>query len=192
MRFPLARVFLFFALAFWPFWLPFSLWFVEHRRWAKAVLSATTAASVSWLGSYVGVVLYPGQVLRAHVICHSIDYGLADLHGFRETPLIVWQVAYLAFICGPLLLVQTSGRDTFWRRCGVLVVALYAFTSVWCFFAAVSSLLLALAFARLPVHEGERTSRMHGPAGSRVVVRQPRLESDHRPETRSVDVGPRG
>jgi hypothetical protein len=163
-------VFLFFAVAFWPFWAPFSLLFVERRRPAKMFLHGTTVLSLCWFCFYIHAAVFPGRELHTHVVRHSIDYGLADLRGFRDAPLIVWRLAYLLFICGPLLLVRAGGEAR-WRFCAGLVAALfvvsdlvywYAFASVWCFFAAVSSLLLALAFAKLPVARGQRTATTPG------------------------------
>jgi hypothetical protein len=152
-------IFLFFALAFWPFWVPFSLRFVERRRLARVILTIVAALSLSWFGFYVVAVLSPERDLYARVVGHSIDYGLADLHGFRRLPLVIWQLVYLACICGPLLIARTGSGAARWRLCGGIVAALlvvsdlvywYAFASVWCFFAAVSSLLLAFTFIKLP------------------------------------------
>lgn len=132
---------------------------MERRRPAKGLLGGTAVLSLSWLGFYVYAVLGPHHVLHAHVAHHSIDYGMADLRGAGTIPLLVWQLAYLAFICGPLLLVRTVVDDARWRWYGAVVVVFfivsdvmywYAFASVWCFFAALSSLLLAYAFAKLP------------------------------------------
>ena len=152
-------VFLFFALAFWPFWVPFSLLIAERRRQSSIALGVMTALSLIWFVFYVAVVLAPGSVLHAHVVHHSIDYGLAGLKGFWNTPPLVRQVTYLAFICGPLLLAELGGstfQRLFWSS---LIAALcvicylvysHAFASVWCFFAAISALLLVFVFAKLP------------------------------------------
>jgi hypothetical protein len=154
-----SALFLFFALAFWPFWVPFSLLFVERRRPTRLFLGATAALSLSWLIFYTQLALVPHHLLRAQAVRHSIDYGLADLRGFRDAPALVWQLAYLAFICAPLLLARPGGHKLIWRIGGGLIAALfvvsylvyrYAWASVWCFFAAVSSLLLVFAFAKLP------------------------------------------
>src|SRR5262245_6539835 len=45
---PAAVVFLFFALAFWPFWIPFSLLLPESRRWAKMILLGLAVLSPVW------------------------------------------------------------------------------------------------------------------------------------------------
>lgn len=154
-----AAIFLFFAVAFWPFWVPFSLLFVERRAWVKRALGLTAVASLAWLAFYAHAVLVPGRELHAHAVRHSIDYGIADLHGFRDVPAIVWRLAYLAYICGPLLLTRKGNSEFRWHIYGVVIAGLfvvsetvywYAFASVWCFFAAVASLLLAVAFSELP------------------------------------------
>jgi hypothetical protein len=48
----MAIVFLFFALAFWPFWIPFSLLFLEGGRLGRGLLAGLTAASLIWLWLY--------------------------------------------------------------------------------------------------------------------------------------------
>jgi hypothetical protein len=151
-------IFLFFALAFWPFWIPFSLLLPDPRRPAKIFLATTTILSAIWLVLYAPVALDPAS-WHPQVLHHSIDYGTEHLPGFRVVPRIVWQVGYLAFIALPLAIAQTGGRN--WLRLfggGALVLLFavsyfvyeYAFTSVWCFFAAILSLALAIVFNRLP------------------------------------------
>jgi hypothetical protein len=172
-------VFLFFALTFWPFWIPFSLMLPEGRRPVKMLLAATAVLSVVWLALYAPVALDPDQWARAHVVRHSIDYDTDSLPGFRVVPRALWRLAYLAFICGPLALARPGGGGgTSLRVLGGGVVAAlfavsylvywYAFTSVWCFFAAILSLALTVLFARLPAR-GART-RPHPPPQRMVTT----------------------
>jgi hypothetical protein len=156
-----AAVFLFFALAFWPFWIPFSLVVPEERRTQRVILATAVVLSVVWLVLYAPVALDPARWARADVVNHSIAYDTENLPGFQFVPRAVWRTAYLAFICGPLLLAKRNGGGgTRLRVLGGAAVAglfavcylvyWYAFTSVWCFFAAVLSLMLAALFAKLP------------------------------------------
>ncbi len=80
-------------------------------------------------------------------------------------PRTAWRIAYLAAICVSLLAARPGGGDRLRILLGVLVAALfafcylvywYAFTSVWCFFAALLALLLGVVFARLPDHSTRR------------------------------------
>ena len=102
----------------------------------------------------------PADYLHAAIVHHSIQYAIGNLPAFRLAPQMLWRLAYLAFIGAPLSVVRPPRRRHAFRITGgVLVAALfavsyfvfwYAFTSVWCFFAAVLSLLLAHYFYKLP------------------------------------------
>jgi hypothetical protein len=162
---PAAAVYLFFALAFWPFWVPFSLLLPEGRWPAKVFLGAVTILTLVWLWLYAPLAVDPGRWLSTQVVHHSIYYDTSGLPAFQLAPRVAWRVAYLAFICVPLLVARPGPAGPGLRAgAGVLVAALfavsylvywYAFTSVWCFFAAVLSLLLGPAFSQLP-RRGDR------------------------------------
>ena len=152
--------FLYFALVFWPVWIPFSLLFTEERRPAKRLLAATTVLSLVWLLLYAPVAIDPGRWVQTDVVHHSIAYRVDGLPGFQVVPRPLWRLAYLAFICGPLGLAQRGGGGTRLRAIGGSAVAVlfvicylvyeYTFTSVWCFFAALLSLILCHLFFKLP------------------------------------------
>jgi hypothetical protein len=104
-----ALVFLFFALAFWPFWIPFSLFFPEVRGPARAFLAAAAALSAVWLWVYAPLAADPGRWLSTGVVHHSIAYEYGDLPAFRVVPRSAWRATYLAFICAPLLIARPGG-----------------------------------------------------------------------------------
>ena len=184
-----SAAFLFFALVFWPFWIPFSLLFAEGRRPTRWFLGATTALSLVWLWLYAPVALDPGRWLSTEVVRHSISYRLDDLPAFRLAPRIAWRVAYLVFIIAPLAAARPGGGLLRFLAGGAVAalflvcwfVYWYAFTSVWCFFAALLSLLLGYAFFRLPVRrEPAAVGRTDGTgAGSGGLAS---LGSEERPE----------
>jgi hypothetical protein len=157
-----AAVFLFFALAFWPFWIPFSLLLPEAHRLVRVFLAVAAALSGVWLILYLPIALDPGRWTPS-VGHHSIHYDIDSLPGFQHVPRLAWRLAYLAFICGPLAVAHPGGRGTRLRILGGGLVALlffvsylvswYAFTSVWCFFAAILSLALTVLFVRLPARD---------------------------------------
>jgi hypothetical protein len=161
---PAAALFLFFALVFWPFWVPFSLLLPESRRPAKVFLGGVAILSLVWLWLYSPLAVDPGRWLSVQVVHHSIHYETSSLPAFRLAPRAAWRVAYLAFICVPLIIARPGSAGNGLRLgAGILVAALfavsylvywYAFTSVWCFFAALLSLLLGLAFTQLPRRAG--------------------------------------
>jgi hypothetical protein len=166
-----AVVYLFGSHAFWPFWVAFSLLPIEERRSKRNFLAATSVVALAWFALIAPLVADPGRWLTVEVVHHSIVYQLGELPGFQFAPRLVWRIAYLAFICVPLL-VTSPRRDSATIRprlifsglvLGLFVVSYlvywYAFTSVWCFFAAIMSLLLGVVFARLPA----RSDSQHHP-----------------------------
>jgi hypothetical protein len=151
-----AFFFLFFALPFWPFWIPASSVLLEAGKRTRLVLLAGAL-----LGSAFGWTLYAPTVqgsdrwLSVRMVHHSIQYDLTVLPAFRMVPPVCWTLLYLAVVFAPLLL----SSDVYFRLFLVtlaLAAAVsyvffrYAFESVWCFFAAVLSLQLCHAFRHLP------------------------------------------
>jgi uncharacterized protein DUF6629 len=163
-----SAVFLFFALAFWPFWIPLSLWFPETRRAGKHLLAGLTVLSLVWAWLYFPMAAEPGRWLSTEIVAHSVRYQFGNLPGFQVVPRAVWRGAYLLAICVPLLACRpVPGAASLVGLAGGGLVAVlfavsyfvfwYAFTSVWCFFAALLSLFLCLAFWRLPSSNGGGT-----------------------------------
>lgn len=154
-------VYLFFALAFWPIWIPFSLLLPESRRFAKVFLGVLVILSPIWLWLYAPIAAEPERLLSTQVTHHSIAYEFSELPAFQLVPRTFWRILYLSFICLPILFARpsTGGSNTVRLAAGILVAGLfavcaivywYAFTSVWCFFAAILSLLLGVAFWQMP------------------------------------------
>jgi hypothetical protein len=170
-----SQVFLFFALAFWPFWVPFSFVAPQDRPQARRILGGLTALSLVWFWLYYPLVSEPDRLLSTQVLHHSIRYDFDELPAFGLFPRNGWRLAYLVFVCGPFA-VPADGRagwNPWLLGTGALLAALfltsflffwYAFTSVWCFFAAVFSVLLCALFGRLP-------ARVVSPAPAACVSR---------------------
>ncbi len=162
-----SMAFLFFAVAFWPFWIPFCLLFPESRPAVRRLLGATAALSVVWLLAYASAALEPGRLPPTEIVRHSISYDLSGLPMFRPVPRVALRSAYLAFIVVPLAAARPGCWGGRLRLLGGAAVAVlfalcyliywYAFLSVWCFFAALLSLLLGVAFYRLPARSRTAT-----------------------------------
>lgn len=146
-----ATAYLFFALAFWLFWIPFSALRLESRSRVRLAL-----ACGALLGLIGGAVLFlpilcnPEQ-LQVSVIHHSLTYNYRDPVGLKIAPQIVWHLFYLAIIALPLLLVrnkQLVGYSTALVVSAVIshTVFWYAFASIWCLFAAIIALYLGYLF----------------------------------------------
>ena len=147
--------FLFFALAFWPFWIPLSVAILSDRPKVKRSLAAVAVFGLAFGAFIFGpLALSGGAGLTTQVIYHSLFYNLRDLPPFNQADPLWWQVVYVSIIFFPFV-VSPDRRFAYF---GILLVAAtvisqfvfrYAFVSVWCFFAAILSLQLCYIFYRL-------------------------------------------
>jgi len=149
---PLASgVYLFFALAWWPFWFPFAAAVAATEPARRWLFAAWALLSTGWFFAYLPVFFDPGR-LAAEIAHHSIRYPYADdivVGGAAR-----WPVTALYGLCvaGPMLLL--ARRDllslvaTGWGCVAVAgLVYAHAYTSVWCFFAALLSAYCVYFFA---------------------------------------------
>lgn len=176
--------YLFFALAFWPFWIPLGMLCTETRPGMKWLLAALTGLGLAWTWLYLPILLHPDHWLSTEVVHHSIHYDFAEIPGFAVFPRMAWRVGYLLVVAASLVVGFSRGPSSPAGRAGRLLggVALlasfavsasvfwYAFTSVWCFFAAFVSLGLCAFFARLP--DASRARLREAPVDS-VVTSSP-------------------
>jgi hypothetical protein len=153
-----SMLFLFFAIALWPFWVPFCYYFTEKGGRKKAIYGVLAV-----LGSIVGLSVYLPLVINAefplaNVEHHSIHYDIARSPAFEYFPLSLWLVVYVFVVCSPLLS-SVNRRLLFLGIAVVLSAAIsyvvfwQTFVSVWCFFAAALSLYLCVYFRNLPPAE---------------------------------------
>lgn len=144
------NLFLGFALVVWPTWFPLSLVRVEtvpsRRRWLGRLM---------WLGlviSAIGAALLihwqPHAMPVAHGVCY--DFGLQDEGiGVHAAYLLFYTVPIVApFLISSLPLARTVGVALLVALVATLIVKQGAFASVWCFFAAIVSVLIVVALRR--------------------------------------------
>jgi hypothetical protein len=151
--------FLFPALALWPFWVPFMMWFKEDRPIRRRFLLGLTAASTVWFFVfYVPLVTGPAEMLSTEIVHHSIAYKYPDLPLFQLVPPQVPNIFYGLTVVLPLVL--SSDRRSVVPGLAVAVTAIlcfvlfqYTFVSVWCFFAAILAAYLVWVFWTLPETE---------------------------------------
>lgn len=136
--------FLFFAYLVWPFLVPFAAFLIEPRKNRKAAFLA-----FSILGLLLGLSLFVPLLLNPEwvplrIVEHSIDYN-AKLIWEGIAPYSVMRITYASIVCLPLLFSSEKQIRLFGVITAVSVIAgfafaNYAFTSVWCFMAAISSI----------------------------------------------------
>ncbi len=152
---PAATIYLFFALAFWPIWIPVSAIMAERSARRRRWLGIWLGLGMIWLVLFYGrLLLLMPDSLTACICGNSIQYAYADLNvfvpgGFR------WSGTLLYILCtGAPLLTMSRWRQFLVPWAGgamaVILAALFysaTFTSVWCFFAALVSSYCVYFFA---------------------------------------------
>ena len=149
-------VFLFFALAFWPFWWPFVAAILETRPRFRRAFTAISIIATGWFWVLFHPLLVgPESLLTTEIVHHSIRYAYPDLAVYEYVPRPLLRLLYLLCAVTPMAL----GSGMFGRTPGLLLLVSaviaavsfdYAFVSVWCFFAAIVSSYLCVLFRRVP------------------------------------------
>lgn len=152
----LALTYLFFAIAFWPFWVPFTAAVIEVRRSRRWLFRGLAVVGLI-LGSvcYLPSVLNYDQWLTVHIVDHSIEYDFSRMPDSQMGRTLIWQALYLTSVTCPFLM-SVDRRLRFLGLSIAITAAVtqvhfrYAFISVWCFFAAWLSLHINYVLYRLP------------------------------------------
>ena len=152
---PASLVYLFFALSFWPVWIPLSLLFPEDRRLARTIIAACLLAGLCWTWVlFAPIALDPERWLTTQVVHCSIHYSIADLPMVGVLGENLMRVFYFIPI---VVAIAVSAKEAVPVFAVLLLASVvisqlvfsYAFVSVWCFFAAVLSLGLCHVFFKL-------------------------------------------
>lgn len=146
-----AVAYLFFAVCFWPVWIPFSMLVAERsRRAARFLLAMTVTGLAIGIGLFLPIAIDPGWLV-IQVSSHSLHYNIGESPIFGIVPGVIWQVLYVAVVATPLF-VSSLQKMVHGGVAVIVSVAAshiffdHALTSVWCFFAAVLSLYLCVLF----------------------------------------------
>lgn len=155
-----AMAYLLFAYLLWPVLTPLAVFLIEDRTWLRRVfLGVTVFGGAYGLLLFVPLVVNPDW-LSVELARNSILYNPQPFYGDLVSNTVL-RVIYAAVICLPLLASTAPGVRVF----GVLVAlsvllaflfATYAFTSIWCYSAAVVSAYIAVMMFRLPSPVGAR------------------------------------
>jgi hypothetical protein len=131
-----ARSFLVFAFFVWPIWIPLSLFKAEKMLWRRRALLGISIAGA--LLSFTNLYFAMDQNISVSIINHSLQYA------GRVPP---QTILYPLIVVTPIFI---SSMNKVWIF-GVLISIAYivtaylyetTFVSVWCFFAAIVSLIL--------------------------------------------------
>lgn len=139
--------FLFFANLFWPLWIPGVIYRLEQNRTRKKLLFGMFIIGVFTSLAFLLVWILFGRA--AHSVDHHIVYSLLSYNSIRSDYIpIVEAIMLLAYFMAIVPVFFISSLPRMWILgliIGIGWVVAYifyslAFGSVWCFFAAVSSI----------------------------------------------------
>ncbi len=142
--------FLFFALIIWPIWIPSALFMIEKNEFSRKILSILTI--VGSLISFYFLYSLITQGSSAQIIGNHIYYNfyISFLNIKRGTMALLYCIPVVgSFFIASMLLLKFFGiallvsiliTITFWK---------FYFTSVWCFFAAILSILTIIALKQM-------------------------------------------
>src|SRR5207253_1117748 len=98
-------VFLFFALAFWPFWFPVLTALMEPQPRRKLILAALSVLATAWFWVlYYPLIVGPESLLSIQPVHHSIQYEFPDLAIYRYVPKTPLRVLYFLSVALPPVL----------------------------------------------------------------------------------------
>jgi hypothetical protein len=150
-----ALVYLFFALAFWPFWFCFISAMTDPRWPARPLFIILAIAASSWFWVLFCPLLAGGESLMTmKIVHHSIFYDITALPINQMFPRTVLRTLYFACVVLPM----AFGSERIGWGPGLVLGAMvilcavvydYAFVSVWCFFAAWLSLYLCVYYWKM-------------------------------------------
>lgn len=149
--------FIFFSILFWPFWVPFSVWWFEPRGIKRQIsLVLAIVGGICGAFAYFPLLLNDGW-LQVFLVKHSIVYEIKIIYdGLLHRDVV--NIIYASIVLIPLLIQS----DRYVRYLGILIFISvvssrlffdYAFISIWCYFAAVLSLYIIFIIQR-PAESG--------------------------------------
>lgn len=146
-----SRGFLFFSHFFWLAWVPFSIYWLESEIWRRRLLLCLTVIGVaSGLSVSVPSLLMADWLTVEHVQ-QSLEYKTVLIYDSLVSRTVL-RVIYAVIIVSALLLASNWQIRVFG---GLILVSLlvashffaHVLISVWCFFAAILSIYIAIILA---------------------------------------------
>lgn len=134
--------YLFFAILFWPIWIPFSAWSAEEVPWRRRVLFWTLIISFVLVTYYISVI--PSTIISVNAVGNSLQYfepARKSVYIYPSIilyPIIVVTAALLSSIKNLWFFGFTTGGTYLFAQ----YFFYYTFVSVWCFFGAIFSGIL--------------------------------------------------
>lgn len=138
---PSSYVFLAFALVVWPIWIPLSVWLMEKNPVRKKIIFFSFLAGCFFaLILLFYLIVYPVEITQNH---YHINYAIQSPFNYP----IISKFLYLTSTVVSLL--ASGTKKIVWL--GLVIMASYLISliwffentvSVWCFFAAIASIII--------------------------------------------------
>lgn len=133
-------IYLFFAYAFWPVWIPFSLLLLEKNKLRKTLILICLVLGI--LIAFYDLIFIFSHKAHADIIQSHIYYAI-NIPDFFNFGYIFYLIALLTpFFISSVPLMWAFGLFTFL----FLLISIFFYysylTSIWCFFAAILSTLI--------------------------------------------------
>lgn len=145
------HIFLVFAIMFWPVWIPLTTWLLEKDERRKKILSVVLVAGIIVAVGFACVVMF--NPIEAVATDHHIQYKL-DLPPAVKNLMWLFNILYFTTTIISTFISSTKGM----KLLGIVFIASYLFAiyfykssvlSVWCYFAAVLSIVVLWIVAGL-------------------------------------------
>ncbi|HEB41578.1 MAG TPA: hypothetical protein ENI08_00990 [Candidatus Dependentiae bacterium] len=142
--------FLFFALIIWPVWIPCALSMIEKNEFSRKILSIFTI-----IGSIISCYFLYSLIMQgssAQIIGNHIfyNYYVSFFHIKRGTMALFYCIPVIgSFFIASMPLLKFSGIALLVSVLITIIFWKFYFTSVWCFFAAVLSILTIIALKQM-------------------------------------------
>lgn len=147
--------FLTFAFLIWPIWIPCSLFLVEKNYYRRIALGTCAVGGILWALAILGIFIQRGAYVALG--CYHIYYSLDIPWITTETGVILYNLAtILPFFISSIPKMWIFGLLAFISCIVSLLMWTQFFVSVWCFFAAVLSLLIYATIKYLPVQSYQK------------------------------------
>lgn len=140
----LSSGFIFVADVVWPFWVPLAVLMIEKQKIRKKILLGFLIAG-SLLSLYLFINVFSGSI-TPKIKGQHILYNLNDVHLYAQVNYVYLSIIVTSFLTSSHRWVALYGTFVFAAYLLTDYIASETYVSVWCFFAAVLSLILCLHF----------------------------------------------
>lgn len=133
------KIFMIFAYLFWPVYIPFALFMAESNEKKQITIGITLLAGIAMVTVFVwNYLTWDGTAVDVSVVGQSLHYSANDPK---------WRAVYIIIILLPCFVSSLRWIKLFGILIALSILATElffatAFVSVWCFFAAIISLVL--------------------------------------------------